>query len=137
MFGLGGNDTLAGGNGVDAVDYSYRGNQPVVASLDGLANDGAAGDLDTITSTVGILVGTDGADALTGNNAGNTLDGRGGNDTLNPLGAGDTVFGGAGNDDIETRDGAVDAVDCGADTDTNNADSGDSAPGASSPRRSS
>jgi hypothetical protein len=54
-----------------------------------------------------------------------TLEGGDGADSLNPLGGTDTVLAGAGIDSVETRDGQVDTVDCGADGDHALADSGD------------
>ena len=54
----------------------------VIASIDGAANDGEAGEGDSITATVESIRGGEGNDTLTGNALANTLYGRGGNDTL-------------------------------------------------------
>lgn len=92
-----GADTLIGGAGVDRVSYAGR-TTSVTASLDGAANDGAAGEGDRIHSSVENLTGGSGADRLTGSPAKNVLIGGAGNDTLNGLAGADHLLGGTGHD---------------------------------------
>jgi Ca2+-binding RTX toxin-like protein len=133
IFGLAGNDTimgrkgtdtLSGGDGAgDVIDYSYlTAGEPAAVSLDGVVNEPEG---ENIGSAFEGASGGAGNDTLIGNNDANTIRGGGGNDSIDPKGGGDSVFGDAGDDNIESRDGAVDGIDCGAGTDTNNADSGD------------
>jgi Ca2+-binding RTX toxin-like protein len=58
------------------------------------------------------------ADTLTGSDGANTISGGGGDDNLTGAGGGDTLQGGDGNDSIAARDTVVDAVACGAGTDS-------------------
>ena len=67
-------------------------------SLDGIANDGAAGEGDNVATTVEQVLGGSGGDTLTGNGAANTLDGRGGGDTIRGGAGNDTLIGGTGAD---------------------------------------
>jgi Ca2+-binding RTX toxin-like protein len=101
-----GDDELTGGAGTDTVTYATR-TQPVTASLDGVQNDGEAGESDDIHSDVETLIGGSGADTLTGSPLADTLSGGGGNDTLrgdlgtdilNGDDGDDTLDGGSGND---------------------------------------
>jgi Ca2+-binding RTX toxin-like protein len=73
-------DRIVGGPGFDVVWYS-RGT-PVSLSLDGVANDGGAGEEDDIASDVEGLIGGFGPDLLTGNDASNLLNGGMGTDVL-------------------------------------------------------
>jgi hypothetical protein len=63
-----------------------------------------------------------GNDTLTGSPGAETLIGGDGADTIDALAGPDTVLAGAGSDSVEARDGAVDIVDCGPDSDTANVD---------------
>ena len=83
-----GADSLTGGGGSDYASYATRAGA-VTADLDGLADDGAPGENDTIATDVETLIGGNANDTLTGNGNDNGLDGGPGADTLN---------GGAGND---------------------------------------
>ena len=83
LHGYVGNDTLDGGNGgdaiygdagVDTVTYASRG-VALVVSLDGLANDGAAGEADNVSTDVENVIGGLAADRITGSSAANTLTG--------------------------------------------------------------
>lgn len=94
-----GSDSLNGGGGTDVADYRARVNQ-VIADLDGVADDGTAGEMDNVQPDVETRLGGGGSDVLTGNNSVNTLTGGNGNDTLNGLGGGDTLTGGDGNDTL-------------------------------------
>lgn len=101
LDGGAGPDSLIGGAGKDLADYSSR-TAAVNVSLDGVANDGAAGEQDNVATDVEDLKGGSGNDTLTGDAADNTLDGGRGADTMT---------GGAGLDvvDYSTRTADVTA----------------------------
>jgi Ca2+-binding RTX toxin-like protein len=115
-------DNVYGGDGQDTVSYAERLN-PVNVTLDGIGNDGEAGENDFVASDVENITGGSKDDTLTGNENGNKLVGGSGNDTLNGKSTGsfpDQLEGGPGND---TLDGGpvgsiLDVLDGGADTDT-------------------
>lgn len=137
FHGQGGADAFHGGPGVDTADYfqQYSGQSGVNlrASLDGVANDGAAregdnvdadgsvenikaGDLNFTLDSV-VLIGDNGPNHLKGYSPKSiTADGRGGNDLIEvssmQSGGKTTVQGGAGNDTI-TSSGATSTVDGG------------------------
>ncbi|TAL41287.1 MAG: hypothetical protein EPN91_11025, partial [Salinibacterium sp.] len=117
LLGGTGGDYLIGGTGIDTVSYAYITDTttPVAADLDGIRDDGTAGEQDRIRSDVENLVGSSGDDTLTGNSLTNTLDGGPGDDSLS---------GGAG-DDIVSGDTGHDVVDGGDGTDTCVFDSAD------------
>lgn len=95
-----GQDVFSGGAGVDRVDYGAR-TAALAVSLDGVANDGLAGELDNVGSDVEAVTGGSGNDTLTGSEAGAELfDGMAGDDTLSGLGGNDTLSGGPGNDTL-------------------------------------
>jgi Ca2+-binding RTX toxin-like protein len=89
-----GADQMDGLGGEDLADYSTR-TQPVSASIDGVANDGEAGEGDNIATDIEDLRGGSGSDTLTGNDSDNVLDGG--------LGA-DQMFGGGGLDTVDYSD---------------------------------
>lgn len=124
IMGRKGTDVLSGGDGGgDVIDYSYfTAAESATVSLDNVINEPEG---ENIGSAFEGISGGAGIDTLIGNDGANTIRGGGGNDTIDPKGGGDAVFGDAGDDSISTTDGVVDGVDCGAGTDTNNADSGD------------
>ena len=131
---------LVGGGGRDTADYAAR-HAPVTVTIDGLANDGAAGERDDIVAvSVEDVIGGSAGDRLTGSARRNHLSGGDGRDRLTGLGGGDTldggpgadrldggdgrdlliggpgldtILGGASNDVFEVRDGRRDAVECG------------------------
>ena len=116
-------DTLTGGDGTDTVSYAERGeSEPVSISLDATPNDGAPGEGDLIAGDVENIFGGAGADTLLGSATANLLDGGGGADTITGGEGDDTLLGAAGDDTVEARDGAADAVDCGAGSDAAGAD---------------
>lgn len=115
-----GTDVASGGGtgarGYDTASYSWR-TQPLALSLDGLPNDGEAGEADLILATE-VLIGGSGPDLLLGDSrstpnpisggfgGGNNLVGRGGDDTI--VGGGgyhDVLDGGDGSDRIHALDG--------------------------------
>jgi Ca2+-binding RTX toxin-like protein len=104
-------DAFNGGADQDTADYDSR-TVSVTVDLDGVADDGATGELDNVGVDVERILGGSAADTLTGSNLAdvpNTLDGNQGSDTLIGL-AGqdglvgnegdDTMLGGAGFDDF-------------------------------------
>ncbi|MEA2172137.1 MAG: hypothetical protein QOF76_5437 [Solirubrobacteraceae bacterium] len=113
-----GPDAITGGLGTDTLNFS--GSAAVNANLaTGTDSDGDA------LSGVENLVGSSAGDTLTGDVGANVLDGGGGDDTLVGGDGQDMLFGRAGSDILRARDGAIDMVDCGADTDTAAVDAGD------------
>ena len=93
-----GADTLDGGEGSDRVSYAARpAGEDVTASLDGVANDGAAGEGDQILA-VELLRGGGGNDRLQGSDAADELEGGDGDDTLIGGGGADRLAGQGGSD---------------------------------------
>ena len=133
---------LLGGPGADAlrssgeccavVGYSDHGESGVGISLDGVANDGFAGEQDDVRSNH--VIGSRGGDAITGGGQADTLvggggadviDGRGGDDTINAtldyaqsaespgsVDRADTVTCGTGDDAVMADENDDVAVDC-------------------------
>jgi len=104
-----GADVMSGGDGVDRVSYlgpEWENYNPVSVTLDGVANDGQAGEGDNVGVDVENVTGGMGDDTLVGNAAANTLIGESGNDNLQGLGGDDYLNGGYGNDTITGGDGA-------------------------------
>ena len=93
--GRGGADTIVGGDGYDLADYSSR-TAPLSLTLDGVANDGEAGEQDSLD--VEDLRGGAGADTLLGDDEENYLDGGPGADVMR---------GGAGFDFVDYFDRTV------------------------------
>ena len=94
-----GPDVLIGGSGFDTATYAGR-SAAVTVSLDGRANDGAAGEGENVTPSVEGVVGGRGADRLVGNSRTNRLRGGRGNDTLRGGRGRDSLEGGAGRDTL-------------------------------------
>jgi Ca2+-binding RTX toxin-like protein len=96
-----GDATIAGGPGIDTVDFDLSGFERLATSgvhvtLDGVADDGPSADAHTnVLPDVENVQGTPGPDDITGSDGPNALDGA--------LGT-DTVGGGAGNDRIDAID---------------------------------
>ncbi|MBJ7347600.1 MAG: calcium-binding protein [Thermoleophilaceae bacterium] len=76
-----GADQLIGNAGLDTATYAAR-TTAVTASIDGVANDGVASELDNIATDVENLTGGSAADVLTGSSGNNTINGNGGVDTV-------------------------------------------------------
>ncbi|GAA0467898.1 hypothetical protein Ade02nite_78620 [Paractinoplanes deccanensis] len=133
LFGRAGNDTavalavndgrdrFSGSAGVDTTSYANRAAR-VVVTLNGVANDGAPGELDNNLSDVENILGGRGSDNLTGNASANRILGLGGNDVMTGGLGNDTMLGGAGADTnvaLAVRDGRdVFSGGVGADTTT-------------------
>lgn len=105
---LKGNDTYVGGPGNDSFSYFHRAN-PVSITLDGIANDGMAGEADNIhpdVETVGgsagndVIVGSPGPDRLWGGDGDDVIHGLGGDDWLSGDDGDDTIDGGPGADEL-------------------------------------
>ena len=109
-------DSLNGGPGNDFADYSKRG-VPITASLDGVANDGEAGEHDFFASDVEGVQGGNADDTITGNESGNWLRGGHGNDAISGYGGPDQLHGEAGADLLRPGFGG-DGVYGGSGTDT-------------------
>ena len=107
LEGGAGNDLLDGGGGADTASYAER-SANVEADLDGVNDDGVAGEADQYTS-IENLTGGSGADKLTGDGGPNTLKGGDGSDNL---------IGGDGADNITSRDAFADTVACGSASDS-------------------
>ena len=98
-----GTDTLIGGAGADTVSYALR-SLPVTVDLDGIADDGEAGENDSIAADIEDIIGGLGADILTGDLVANTLTGGAGDDTIEGGEGSDVLLGGAGADILRSRD---------------------------------
>ena len=96
-----GTDSMHGGDGRDTVTYVKRAT-PVTLSLDGEANDGAAGEQDRIGSDVESLAGGSGDDVVTGSASSDALDGGKGSDAIDG-GPGDDYLSGGGGDEGRDR----------------------------------
>jgi hypothetical protein len=116
-----GSDSLSGGDGADAVSYAGR-SAPVVADLDGIADDGAPGENDQIALDIENLLGGTGNDILVGNTLANSITGGNGDDTIEGQEGSDVLAGGAGGDSVVSRDSLSDSVLCGSDVDAVTAD---------------
>jgi uncharacterized delta-60 repeat protein len=136
LYGFAGDDTLdggtgtdhiEGGSGADTVDYSHR-TAAVHVDLEGDADDGAAGEHDTVWTDIEHILGGSGNDTRAGNNQANYIRGGAGNDTIHCGGGNDALFGDAGSDQLygdagddylDTKDGITDwVVDGGPGVDT-------------------
>nr|MCU0968059.1 hypothetical protein [Rubrivivax sp.] len=103
LYGGAGADVIDGGDGIDTAAFRWSGLGPVAASL--LTGEATH---DGVTDTlVGIenLIGSEGADTLTGDGTSNRLDGEQGDDIVVAGDGIDIVTGGEGADSIEGGDG--------------------------------
>jgi Ca2+-binding RTX toxin-like protein len=119
-----GNDLLIGGDGTDETWYTsdfYSGSEPVTVKLDGVANDGMAGESDNV-QTEGVrgsekpdlIVGDGGANHLDGGDGADEIRGGDGNDFVDGNVGEDRVYGESGDDKVYGGDSANDLVDGGA-----------------------
>jgi hypothetical protein len=99
-----GRDTYIGGGGNDSLTYEGR-SENLSLSVDGVANDGAAGEGDNIGADIGTIIGGHGSDVMTGNDRRNAFGGGEGDDVLSGGGSDDTLGGGPGNDRVFGEDG--------------------------------
>ena len=102
LIGGPGADTLNGGSGSDTA--SYAGSAAVKVNLATGATSGgdAAGD---VFASIEHVIGSAGADTLTGNTSSNKILGGGGNDTILGDSGNDTLDGEAGNDSMDGGSG--------------------------------
>jgi Ca2+-binding RTX toxin-like protein len=98
--GLDGGDDYHGGPGTDTVDYGGR-TEGLVVDLDNVDDDGEAGENDNVRSNVEHVLGGSGADTIDSLGAFSLLDGRGGGDTLLGGAGPDTLIGGEGDDNLD------------------------------------
>jgi hypothetical protein len=118
------NGAISGGPGTDTVGAA--GGRGLAMSIDGQSNDGLSGTgKANILDDVENLLGSSYADVLVGSAAANRIDAGGENDHLDGKEGADTLLGGDGNDHFDAADGAVDKIECGAGSDTVNADAND------------
>ncbi|MDO8211780.1 PASTA domain-containing protein [Conexibacter sp. CPCC 206217] len=130
-------DTIDGGAGSDTIVNDWlndHANAPISVTLDGIANDGLAGEGDNVVGVESIqvnqpatlaagadavafrvfqtgpgsskLVGSDRADTLISYDDADTIDGRGGDDTIEAGFGDDTIVGGPGRDTINADAGS-------------------------------
>jgi len=142
IYGGNGNDSIDGGLGADSisgganndtVSYATRATA-VNVTLNGLADDGAAGEHDNVgfgTTDVESIMGGSGNDTLTGDADGNYISGGAGKDLIHGMAGSDTIVGGAGgdslygdddNDYIFAKDGEFDLIDGGLGVDSASVD---------------
>jgi Ca2+-binding RTX toxin-like protein len=102
----GGNDILIGAGGTDEAVYSRA--VSVAVSLNGLADDGQAGEADNVQTEVvrggfgnDLLVGDNGPNTLIGRDGADILAGLDGTDALRGRNGDDVLNGGKGRDDLE------------------------------------
>lgn len=129
-----GADTYYGDAGDDTLTYEGHANA-VNVSIDGVANDGSAGEGDNVASDIETVDGSEHDDVMTGGPEADTFDGEGGNDTISGGAGNDTLYGGSGDDTIDGGPG-LDALygdesycntfnSCPSGNDTLNADDGE------------
>jgi hypothetical protein len=111
-------DTIQGGDGTDAINYS---NLTLGVNVDlnagtarGIGNSTAPSGLNQTIDTVEVVVGTGLLDILRGGVANETMYGGGGDDVIDGRGGADWVLGQAGNDILLGGAGS-DVIDGGAD----------------------
>ena len=132
MVGGAGADTFVGGPGTDTVSYA-RDPLPVTVTVDGQANDGEAGERDSVGFDVETVIGGNGDDMLDGGDDPHTLSGGPGDDVLVGGNTDDVLIGGEGNDHLaggggnDTLQGGTgnDQLDGGEGNDTVDGDTGD------------
>jgi len=95
-----GADVLIGGGGVDSVSYANR-TEDLSITLDGLADDGEAGEADNVNADIENVTGGLGDDVIRGSAAANTLFGGPGDDILDGAGGADLLSGGIGVDTVD------------------------------------
>lgn len=112
-------ENFDGGAGLDVVLYRNTITGTASVSLDGVRNDGAAGN-DNFTPTTENVVGAyaNGGITTTGSASDNVLGGASGADDITGLGGEDVLYGYGGNDVLDAYDGQADVVNCGDGTDS-------------------
>jgi Ca2+-binding RTX toxin-like protein len=100
-----GRDLYIGGKGLDTISYAARG-RPVGLTFDAAANDGEAGEGDTIGARIDSAVGGYGNDLITGDAGRQDLYGGPGKDLISGAGGGDMLRAGRGLDADELSGGS-------------------------------
>jgi RTX calcium-binding nonapeptide repeat (4 copies) len=119
------NDVLIGGAGRDTASYGHR-TASLTLDADGVADDGAPGEQDSIGTDVEDIVAGAGNDTLGGSPSANRLSGGAGADRLDGGAGLDSIDGGSGADTVVARENEADNVVCGSDSDSVAADPADS-----------
>ena len=124
IAGFGGDDDYDGGNGDDTASFESA---PTTGVTVDLAADTASGDGGAAEPLVLIedVTGSDGPDSITGGPEVNAITGQLGADVIDPAGGADDVNGNSGADQLFVRDGVGDQVDCGIDSDPDQAEADD------------
>jgi Ca2+-binding RTX toxin-like protein len=107
-----GSDVMSGGDGEDTADYHVR-FQNISVSFDGVANDGAALELDNVQPDIEDANGGRFDDTIVGGTGSNAIDAGSGEDYVDPGAGPDSVNGGDDGDILRSRDGDGDQVACG------------------------
>jgi hypothetical protein len=126
LSGDAGADSIVGGDGIDLAVHAEA--TPSSYTLDGVANDGGAGEGDNIATDVENVTASaaaDGTVALTGSAGPNQLVVTQGKGTIAGGAGADVLEGGPQDDVIDARDGTADVVTCGGGSDTVLADTVD------------
>jgi Ca2+-binding RTX toxin-like protein len=97
LTGGSGGDTFIGNAGVDTVTYATVAAR-IKVTMNGIPDDGTAGEADNVTSDVERVIGSPFADTLIGDANANTLYGQAGDDTLKGAAGDDLLYGQTGND---------------------------------------
>jgi Ca2+-binding RTX toxin-like protein len=101
--GSDGSDLLDGGRDEDTAQYTFR-LDDLHISLDGVVNDGAAGEGDQILNIEDVFSGN-GNDVITGSADRNFFSGSGGQDTIDAMAGNDVIFGSRQTDTLAGGDG--------------------------------
>ncbi|MEV4178702.1 hypothetical protein [Nonomuraea sp. NPDC049709] len=115
-----GAEDFAGGPGVDTAVYVTR-TAALTITLDGVADDGSAGEGDNLRTDVENVFAGSGSDNLTGNGSGNEFRAGGGSDVVRGLGGDDVLSatdGVAGNDRLDGAAGTDRCLSDAGDTET-------------------
>jgi hypothetical protein len=118
-----GSDSITGGDGIDRAVYAEKTSPRF--TLDGLQNDGEAGENDLIGADVEDVEAAGAAGTtvtMVGDGRANRLTVTGGRGDLTGGEGSDVLEGGALDDTFRARDGSPDTILCGAGTDTVEAD---------------
>jgi hypothetical protein len=134
LFGGAGADRFTGGSGIDYARYAIfvdaPAPPPVTITLDGVADDGTAGegknfgvDIEDVDATVRFDPGDGGGYlpggvTVTGSAAANVISGADGPDTLTGGAGNDLLYDSGGDDTVNARDGFADRVYCGSGVDS-------------------
>lgn len=126
-----GADVFDGGFGSDtAMFWEFGEPSPGVSvTLDGVADDGLAGEGDNVLPSMENVDATNGPDLVVGSSLSNEISGHDGNDELDGGAGTDRITGGRGDDRILARDGERDIIACEGGSDTVQADTLDQVAG--------